>query len=104
MSGVCLSEMQFVQGRLQGCYRAKRAVNETVPAPFPAAAAWRRPVRAVPPLHLVLAVLLHTVYNTVRINHPTQMKQVLATGDTVKRFMHKKVYSTMQRTWGKALL
>lgn len=54
MSGVCYSEMQFVQGRLQGRYRAKRAVNETVSAPFPAAAAWG-------PLLLVLAVRRRTV-------------------------------------------
>lgn len=40
MSGVWYSEMQFAQGGLQGRYRAKRAVNETVSAPFPAAAAW----------------------------------------------------------------
>jgi hypothetical protein len=43
MSGVSFSEMRFVQGKLQaatgGSYRAKRAVNETVSAPFPAAAA-----------------------------------------------------------------
>lgn len=81
--------MQFVQGRLQGRYRANRAVNETVSAPFPAAAAWGRPVKAVPPLHLVLAVRQRTVRYTVRIGETGSFY-----GTHCEELIHVKVRST----------
>lgn len=88
MSGVCYSEMQFVRGRLQGRYRAKRAVNETVPAPFPAAAAWGRPVKTVPPL---LGVVVHDALYSILYSTVSRPTQVPVMEYTVEKSVHVKV-------------